>query len=207
MKKVLMLAGILTVAISSFALNATTSAEALCQPGKKAFEQLSGNDAAVQKTLELAASLNKMTNAQALPAAACYATYQVQGQSLLKFARAQKDYRNVVIKDLQNFADRVESLNQQANGDVCLPGKNEFEQGIANLDEKDFSIIQSILRLADSLEGMADENALPVAACYATYQINGQPLVTFIHENNGEFRNIVNKQLRSFEIRLRALTK
>lgn len=207
MKKVMMLAGILTVAISSFALNATNSAEALCQPGKKVFEQLRGNDAVVYKTLELAASLDKMTSSQALPAAVCYSTYQVQGQSLLQFARAQKDYRNVVIKDLQKFADRVETLSQQANEDVCLPGKNEFEQEIADLDIQDYAIIQSVLRLANSLEGMADEQALPVAACYTTYKVQGQPLLSFIQENNGQFRNIVNKQLDSFELRLRALTK
>ncbi|MBQ8032832.1 MAG: hypothetical protein IJ266_02600 [Elusimicrobiaceae bacterium] len=207
MKKVLTLAVILITAISSFALNAVPSANDLCQPGKDAFEQLSGNDTIVQKTLELAASLDKMTNSQALPAAACYATYQVQGQSLLEFARAQNDYRDVVIKDLRKFADRVETLSKRANGDVCLPGKNEFEQEIANLDEQDFSIIQSILRLADSLEGMDSEQALPVAACYATYQVNGKSLPTFIHENNGEFRNIVNKQLASFAHRLNYLTK
>ena len=202
MKKVLMLAGVLTVAVSSFALNAVAPAGALCQPGKKAFEQLKGENA-VAETVKLAASLEKMTDFQAIPAAVCYATYQVEGQSLVDFARANaNNYRHVVAKQLKNFASRVETLSQQAAEDVCRPGKEAFEAEVADLDVEDFRIIQSILRLADSLEGLSAAPALPVTACYATYQVNDKPLATFIQENNGQFRNVVNKQLASFQKQL-----
>ena len=103
------------------------------------------------------------------------------------------------------------ALNVEAPADEKCPGKAYFEQNVATLDNVSFIAQNILINLADPMAKMTDEQALPLAQCYATYQVKGQGHVEFVRANADIFPGDVSKKeatnLRTFAGRVEALSQ
>lgn len=206
MKKVIALLGVVMFSASAFALNAQAPAgNKTCDAQKAAFEKY----AAEQKTsfveqyilINLSDPMEQMTDEQAQPLAACYATFRVKGAAFLKFVRDNAeifpgDIQKREANKLYAFADRVERLSEKAEFDrVVAMGNDSF-------------VIQHILsNMADPMKNMNDEQARAKAQAYASYAVRGQSLVDFVIDHKNDYTMDVEIDLENFADRVERLSK
>ncbi len=201
MKKIMMLLGVVLFSASAFALNAQAPADEKC-PGKANFEQYAARQSnnyfiAQYILINLADPMAEMTDTQAAPLAACYALYQVKGKSLVSFVRAHKEeFRPKEEGELAAFADRVEILNEKAEFDRVAAQKNESY------------MVQHILgNMIDPMAKMSDEQATPRAKAYATWKVNGLPLVEYVRAHSNDYTMDVEIDMEKFADRVEELAK
>ncbi len=206
MKKVIALLGVVLFSASAFALNAVAPADQACEGKKAAFEKKvasQDNDVFIVENIliNMADPMAKQSDEQALEQAVCYGTFQVKGQSLVAFVRANAeifpgDISGIEAARLRAFADRVERLGVQAQlNEVAAQGNLSYT-------------IQYILsNFADPMAKMSDEEAKPLAKIYQGCKVNGQPMVEFTRVHASEFGENVSQDLDAFVERVEKLAK
>ncbi|MBO5911337.1 MAG: hypothetical protein J6Q05_04000 [Elusimicrobiaceae bacterium] len=206
MKKVIALLGVVLFSASAFALNAVAPADQACEGKKAAFEKKvasQDNDVFIVENIliNMADPMAKQSDEQALEQAICYGTFQVKGQSLVAFVRANAeifpgDISGIEAARLRTFADRVERLGVQAQlNKVVAQGNLSYT-------------IQYILgNFADPMANMSDEEAKPLAKIYQGCKVNGQPMVEFTRVHASEFGENVSQDLDAFVERVEKLAK
>ncbi len=85
------------------------------------------------------------------------------------------------------FSASAFAMNQEAlDGETCAEQKAAFERYAVG--KRTDSVVQNILiNMADPMIKMDDEQAQPLAACYATYKVKGKNFTTFVRDNAGIF--------------------
>ncbi|MBP5404280.1 MAG: hypothetical protein J6Y17_04235 [Elusimicrobiaceae bacterium] len=205
MKKVIALFGVMLFSASAFALNAVAQGDEDCASRKEAFEQY----AAEQKVsfieqnilMNMADPMVGMSDEQALPLAACYATFEVKGVPFVKFVRANAgifpgDINGKEKTELLNFADRVERLSEQANINRVADGNNSS-----------FIMQYILLNFADKIADLEDAQAEPLAKVYKACNVNGKPMLQYVKEHSNEFYSGVKAEFDTFVNRVEQLTK
>ncbi len=205
MKKVIALFGVMLFSASAFALNAVAQGDEDCASQKEAFEQY----AAEQKVsfveqnilINMADPMVGMSDEEALPLAACYATFEVKGVPFVKFVRANAnifpgDISGKEAAELRNFADRVERLSAQAK-----------INNIAAQGNVSHTVQFILINFADPMAKMEDAQAAPLAKAYKGCQVNGQPMMEFVRVHASEFLGNVPQELDAFVERVNKLAK
>lgn len=81
------------------------------------------------------------------------------------------------------FSASAFAMNQEAmDGKTCAEKKAAFEKYAAE-QRSDFVAQNILINMADPMLKMDDEQAQPLAACYATYKVKGQNFTTFVRNN------------------------
>ena len=205
MKKVIALLGMVMFCSSAFALNTEAMLGESCADQKVAFEKYAAdqrNDFVAQHILiNMADPMENMTDEQALPLAACYATFKVKGMAFTSFVRAHAgvfpgDITGKEEAELRNFADRVQRLSVQAKLNKIVAQGNTSHT------------IQFILiNFADPMVQMSDAQAAPLAKAYQGVKVNGQPMMEFVRVHASEFLGTVPQELDAFVNRVNQLAK
>lgn len=85
------------------------------------------------------------------------------------------------------FSASAFAMNQEAmEGKTCAEQKAAFEKYAAG-QRTDFVVQNILINMADPMIKMDDEQAQPLAACYATYRVKGRNFTTFVRDNAGIF--------------------
>ena len=188
----------------AFALNAPE--KDACAAQRADFEKnVAGqaNDSFIAQNIliNMADSLENMTDEQAFEQAACYATFRVKGTPLTQFVRAHADIfpGDISGKEaakLRAFAARVEKLGTQAQlNQVAAQGNTSH-------------LVQFILiNLADPMATMSDEEAAPLARAYQGCTVNGRPMLEFVRVHASEFAGNVPQELDAFVERVNRLAQ
>lgn len=108
------------------------------------------------------------------------------------------------------FSTSAFALNTEAlSGTDCASQKATFEK-YAQGQRTDFVVQYILINMADPMENMTDEQALPVAACYDTFLVNKVPLARFVRENANIFPGDISgkeaAKLRAFAQRVQTLS-
>ena len=202
MKKVIMLLGVVLFSASAFALNAVAPADQACAKQKAAFEQEVAGQAnasfiAQNILINLADPMAQLSDEAALAQAVCYATYEVKGQPLTAFVRAQKDaFRPKEAGQLAAFAQRVERLNVQAQLNPVVAQGNVSH-----------TVEFILINFADPMAKLSDEEAAPLAQAYQGCRVNGRPMTEFVRVHASEFAGNVSQDLDAFVERVNKLAK
>lgn len=205
MKKVLALLGVVMFSASAFALNTEAPAVKDCAGQKAAFEKYAvdqRNDFVAQHILiNMADPMENMTDEQALPIAACYATFKVKGTPFTNFVRAHAgvfpgDITGKEKAEMNAFADRVERLSAQAKVNKMAQAGNVSH-----------TIEYILINFADPMAKMSDVEAAPLAKAYAGVKVNGQPMLEFVRVHASEFPGTVGPELDAFVERVNKLDK
>ena len=86
------------------------------------------------------------------------------------------------------FPACVFALNAQAPSVQDCPDYEKFQQRIAQENDRDLALQRILFTLADPMAALSDAEAMPLAVCYAQYQMkDGQSLVQFVRENADMF--------------------
>lgn len=193
MKKIIALLGVMLFCATTFALNAVAPVDEDCAAQKAAFEKNVASQAnnyfiAQNILINLADPLEQMTDPQAQPLAACYATFEVKGVPFVDFVRAhQGEFRPNEANQLAVFAARVERLSKKA----------AFEQVVAQ--NNDYFIMLYVLdNIIAPMQQMSEPEAAAKAAEYKSYQVKGQPLSEFIRHQAAGFDMNVEIHLEDF---------
>ncbi len=73
------------------------------------------------------------------------------------------------------------ALNAEVSaGKDCAAQKAEFEKYAAGQNNISFIAQNILINMADPMENQTDEEALEQAACYDTFEVRGQSLVSFV---------------------------
>ncbi len=200
MKKLLAVLGVVLFSVSAFALNTETPEDKNC-PGKAAFERISTQDnnyfIAQYILINLADPMAKLSDAQALPQAKCYAGYTVKGKRLVDFVRIHAvEFRNKEQKELVTFATRVEALSHKADLEALSAREGEYE--IMNY------VFSNML---NSFAKLSDDEAAPVAKIYSSIRIKGKPFTEFVEQEAQFYTMDVEIKLDSFAWRVEELSK
>ncbi len=105
------------------------------------------------------------------------------------------------------FSASAFALNAQAPADEKCPGKAQFEQYAARQNNRYFIAQYILINLADPLAEMTDEQATPLAVCYASYQVKEKSLVAFVRFQKDEFRPKEAGELAAFADRVEILNE
>ncbi len=200
MKKVLMLFGVVLFPAFAFALNAEAPSVADCQSQKKAFEEhaagLRSDFVAQYILINMSDPMEQMSDEEALPVAACYANFTVQGRKLTSFVRAHSffpgDIQGREKAKLETFATRVDRLSVQARLNKLSGNMSHVMQYV-------------LINLADPMVKMSDAEAAPLAKAYQGCYVNGQPLMKFVRVHASEFPVTVAEELDTFVARVNEL--
>ena len=93
----------------------------------------------------------------------------------------------LVMLGVMLFSASAFALNVEAPADKdCAKQKAEFEASAAG-QRVDFVVQHILINMADPLENMTDEQAQPLAVCYATFRVKGEALSSFVRDNAGIF--------------------
>ncbi len=92
----------------------------------------------------------------------------------------------------------------------CLEEKEAFERDVATQKNKSFIVQNILINMADPMERMSDEKALPLAMCYNNYKVKGAKMTQFVRSNATIFSGDVSgreaQNLRNFAGRVEALS-
>ena len=204
MKKVLVMLSMVLFCTCAFALNAP--AKDACATQKADFEknvasQTDESFIAQNILINMADPMQNMPDEQALPVAACYATFMVKGVPLTQFVRAHADIFPGDISgkeaaEMRAFAARVEKLGTQAQLNQMAAQGNTSH------------LVQFILiNLADPMATMSDEEAAPLARAYQDCTVNGRPMLEFVRVHASEFAGNVPQELDAFVERVNQLAQ
>ena len=87
----------------------------------------------------------------------------------------------IVLLGVVLFSASAFALNAVAPASKdCAAQKAEFEKNVASQANVSFIAQNILINLADPMENQTDEEALEQAACYGTFQVKGQDLVSFV---------------------------
>ncbi len=93
----------------------------------------------------------------------------------------------------------------------CVNEQRKFEQDVATQENNSFIMQNILINMADPMENISNEQALPLALCYANYKVKGQSLVSFVRAHANIFPGDVSKReetkLRVFAGRVEALNE
>lgn len=93
----------------------------------------------------------------------------------------------VVLSLLVAMSASAFALNMEAPSNKdCASQRAEFEKYAIN-QRTDFVVQNILLNMADPMLQMSDEEAQPLAVCYATYKIRGTSFTNFVRNNAGIF--------------------
>ncbi len=205
MKKVLALLGVVMFSASAFALNVEAPSGKDCAGEKAAFEKYAvdqRNEVVAQHIIiNMADPMENMTDEQALPIAACYATFKVKGTAFTNFVRAHAgifpgDITGKEEAEMRAFAARVDRLSAQ-----------DKVNKIAQAGNVSHTIEYILINFADPMAKMSDVEAVPLAKAYAGVKVNGQPMVEFVRVHASEFAGNVPYELDTFVERVNKLAK
>ncbi len=180
MKKVIALLSMVMFSASAFALQAIEPADEACADQKASFEQYAAEQktAFIEQTIliNMADPMENMTDEQAQPLAACYASFEVKGLNFVKFVRDNAgifpgDISGKEKAKLLTFADRVERLSEKAVFDRTVAGNNDY-----------FIMLYVMDKIINPLQQMSEQEAAAKVDIYKTFQVKGQPLSEFIRE-------------------------
>ncbi len=204
MKKVILLLGVVLFSASAFALNTEAPAGKDCAGQKAEFEKYAMNQrndfVAQHIIINMADPMEQMTDEQAMPIAACYATFRVKGTPLTTFVRRHAVFPGDITgkekAEMNRFADRVDRLGTQAQLNKVAEKGNVSH------------IMQYIVsNFADPLAQMSDTEAAPLAKAYKACTVNGQPMVEFVRVHASEFYGPVQEDMDAFVQRVTQLAK
>lgn len=92
----------------------------------------------------------------------------------------------------------------------CAKKKVAFEEYVAGQTNQSFIAQNILINMADPMETMTDEEAKPLAACYAKFHVKGKRFVEFVRANAGIFPGDVSgkeeAELRAFADRVERLS-
>lgn len=206
MKKLIALLSVVVFVSPVFALNATNFDEKKCAEEKSYFRSFinrnKGNEAAITQYILMtyAEPMAKLADAEALPLAECYATFNINGQALIDFTRQNAgiftaDQTGKIEDTLRAFASRVEDLS--VNGDWL---------GVMDSSMTDYELAEHILtNVADPFAKLSDEEAAPLAESYMSRKVKGQPFIGFVEKQGGRYAEF--GDLETFAARVRRLAK
>ena len=101
----------------------------------------------------------------------------------------------LVLLGVMLFSASAFALNAEVTMDKnCASQKAEFEQYVASQKNTSFIVQNILINLSDPMETMSDDEAMPKALCYATYQVKGRPLVAFVRANAEIFPGDISKK-------------
>ncbi|MBQ8032561.1 MAG: hypothetical protein IJ266_01185 [Elusimicrobiaceae bacterium] len=93
----------------------------------------------------------------------------------------------LVMLGVMLFSASAFAMNQEAmNGKTCEEEKAAFEKYATN-QRTDFVVQNILINMADPMIHMTDEQAQPLATCYATYKVKGRDFTAFVRDNAGIF--------------------
>ena len=85
------------------------------------------------------------------------------------------------------FSASAFAMNQEAMDDkTCAEKKAAFEENVAG-QRTDFVVQYILINMADPMKNMTDEQAQPLAVCYATYEVKGEKFTKFVRDNANIF--------------------
>ncbi len=205
MKKVLAVLGVVMFSASAFALNAEAPSGKDCAGQKAAFEKYAAdqrNDFVAQHIIiNMADPMEQMTDEQAMPVAACYATFKVKGTAFTDFVRAHAgifpgDITGKEKAEMNAFAARVDRLSAQAKLNK-VAAQNNVSHTVEFI----------LINFADPLANMSDIQAAPLAKAYKGVKVNGRPMLEFVRVHASEFPGTVGPELDAFVERVEKLAK
>ena len=182
-KKVIALLGMVMFCSSAFALNTEAMLGESCADQKVAFEKYAAdqrNDFVAQHILiNMADPMENMTDEQALPLAACYATFKVKGLAFVDFVRTitdifPGDISGKEAAKLSDFADRVVRLSKKA----------AFDNMVAQSSSAGDIMKYVWKEMVWPLDHMNEQEAATHLAIYKTFKVEGRPLSEFIRERS-----------------------
>ena len=88
------------------------------------------------------------------------------------------------------FSASAFALNAEVTGnETCAEMKAAFEKHVDSLEKESFIAQYIVINLADSFQQLTDEQATPLAQCYATYRVKKDTLmVDFVRTHADIFR-------------------
>ncbi len=109
------------------------------------------------------------------------------------------------------FSASAFAMNQEAmDTEKCAEQRTAFEKYAVG-QRTDFVVQNILINMADPMINMEDEQAQPLAACYATYKVKGRNFTTFVRDNadifSGDIYGKIKAELLAFADRVEFLSE
>lgn len=217
MKKVVALLGVMLFSVAAFALNAVAQGGEGCEERRAAFEKdlktMRYQPAGIihYVLVEMADPMGALSDEKAQADAVCYATFHVQGVTLVDYIRANADAFRQRVSAEERGAKGLDQLKSQALGFANRVERLAEQVAINNVaayDNEDWVVQHVLSNLADPMRQLSDEEAAPKAHVYKQLKVGQRPLMSFVRQQATRFEPLnVAKDLAAFADRVDRLAK